>query len=398
MLIEVILSLLAGVLAGTITGLLPGIHINLVGTFLVVLSTSLLSSISPLFLVVFITSMAITHTFLDFIPSIFLGCPDDDTGLAVLPGHELLKQGRGYEAVYLTALGGLAAIFLVLLIAFPAIFLVPKIYNSILRFIPYLLIGISLFMLLSEKKKFSAFLVFFLSGILGLIVLNINLKEPLLPLLSGLFGSSSLLLSIKQKTKIPAQEANISEKPKLLRPLSGSFIASFICGFLPGLGSGEAAVIGSQISKAERKNFLVLLGATNTLVMGLAFIAFYTIGKTRTGVLVSIQQIIGNLTARQFILVLAIILLAGIISFFLTLQLAKFFSNKIEKINYSTLSILTLIFVTVIVTAFSGFLGLLVFIISTLTGIYCISLNVRRTTMMSCLLLPTIWIYLGKIV
>ena len=33
-------------------------------------------------------------TFIDFIPSIFLGCPDTDTELSILPGHELLKKGE----------------------------------------------------------------------------------------------------------------------------------------------------------------------------------------------------------------------------------------------------------------------------------------------------------------
>ena len=93
--IQIILALFSGILFGTITGLTPGIHVNLVGAFLVTLSATILSSVNSLSLVVFIVAMAITHTFLDFIPSIFLGCPDTDTELSVLPGHELLKKGQG---------------------------------------------------------------------------------------------------------------------------------------------------------------------------------------------------------------------------------------------------------------------------------------------------------------
>ncbi|MCH7770430.1 MAG: tripartite tricarboxylate transporter permease [Bacteroidetes bacterium] len=97
MLIEILLALIVGILTGTTTGLIPGIHINLIGVFIVSLSASLFLSINPIYLAVFIVSMAITHTFVDFIPSIFLGCPDTDTELSVLPGHELLKKGQGYE-------------------------------------------------------------------------------------------------------------------------------------------------------------------------------------------------------------------------------------------------------------------------------------------------------------
>src|SRR3989344_8921947 len=117
MLIQLIIFLFLGIIAGTITGLFPGIHINLVGAALVSLSLTTLSSINSIFLIVFIVAMAITHTFLDFVPSVFLGAPDNE--LSILPGHELLKKGHGYQAVMLTAYGGLAAIFILIIISFP---------------------------------------------------------------------------------------------------------------------------------------------------------------------------------------------------------------------------------------------------------------------------------------
>ncbi len=91
---------------------------------------------------------------------------------------------------------------------------------------------------------------------------------------------------------------------------------------------------------------------------------------------------------------MAVILISGILSFFLTLKLAKFFSTKIGNMNYALLSELTLIILIIIVFLVSGFLGVLVLAASTATGIYCISLGVRRTNMMGCLLLPVIILYL----
>ncbi len=394
MLIEIILFLLLGVLAGTFTGLAPGIHINIIGTILVSLSASLFSWINPIYLAVFIASMAIAHTFLDFIPSIFLGCPDEDTTLSILPGHELLKEGRGYEAVMLTNYGSLAAIFILLLMSYPSILFIPKIYNLIFDFIPYILIAVSFFMILSEREKSAAFFVFILSGILGFIVLNLrDLNQPLLPLLTGLFGASSLLISIKTKSKIPKQRITKPEI-KFLKPLAGSLISSLICGFLPGLGSGQAATLGSMVSKEDKKGFLVLLGATNTLVMGFSFIALYAISRTRTGSAAAIQDLLGVLSWRILVLILITVLISGIISFFVTKSLTKFFSSRIEKINYAKLSVGTLIFVSIMVLLVSNILGFFVFLISALTGIYCLSNNVKRTNMMACLLVPTIIIYL----
>ena len=394
MLIEIILFLLLGIFAGTLSGLAPGIHINLIGAILVSLSSSVFAFVNPIYFAVFIVSMAIAHTFLDFIPSIFLGCPDTDTVLTILPGHELLKNGRGYEAIMMTNYGSFAAIFILIVISIPSVFLVPKIYNSISSIIPWILISVFLITIFYEKEKISAFAVFAISGILGLIILNIgNLNQPLLPLLSGLFGASSLIMSIKTKVKIPKQEIT-KPKVKFFKPLVGSLFASYICSFLPGLGSGQASAIGSIFSKKDRGSFLVLLGATNTLVMGLSFVALYAIQKTRTGAAASLQGIMGNLSFNILILILAVVLISGIISFFLTEKFARFFADKIGKINYAKFSFGTLIFLSIIVLAVSGIMGFFVFIISTLAGIYCISFSVRRTNMMGCLLLPTILIYL----
>ena len=394
MLIEILLFLVLGILIGTFTGLIPGIHTNLIGVFLISLSTTIFFSINPIYFVVFIVAMALTHTFVDFIPSIFLGCPDTDTELSILPGHELLKNGQGYEAVALTAYGSLAAIFVLILISFPAIFLISKTYNFISSILPYLLITSSIILISLEKKKFTALFVFLITGFLGWSVLNMEiLSEPLLPLLTGLFGSSMLLISINSKTKIPEQKI-IKIKPKLFKPLLGALIASPLCSFLPGLGSGQAAILGNTISKTDRKGFLILVGATNTLVMGFSFVALYVISKTRTGAAVAIQKILGSFSQEVLILILIISFITGIIAFFLTLNLTKLFANYINKINYTILSSSTLIFLTIIIFLISSWIGLIVFLVSTLTGIYCISLGAKRTNMMGCLLIPTIIFYL----
>ena len=399
MLAEILIFLLLGLMAGTVTGLIPGIHINLVGVSIIALSASLLSSINPVYLVVFIASMAITHTFVDFIPSIFLGCPDTDTELSVLPGHELLKKGRGYEAVLLATYGGLAAIFILILIAFPFKIIIGQFYNFLtLKYVmPIILSIVAVTLIFLEKRKISAFFAFSLAGILGLSVLNLDIKEPFLPLLTGLFGASMLLISIKTKTKIPKQKIEkIHEDIK--KPLAGAFLGSVIASpllsLLPGLGSGQAAIIGNIISRTDRRGFLVLLGATNTLVMGFSFVAFYLVSRTRTGAAVAISEIIGNFSWQILVLILSVIVVTGIISFFLTEFIARFLSQKINQINYTKLSILTLAMLGLLVLFVSGFFGVVVLIVSALTGIYCISLGVRRTQMMGCLLLPTIIFYL----
>ena len=345
--------------------------------------------------------MSVTHTFIDFIPSIYLGAPQDGTELSVLPGHELLKKGEGHEAVLITLLGSLIAIFLVILLSPLLIFSIPRLNLLIKPVIPFLLMIISIFLIMNEEtnKKISAFVVFVLAGILGLIALNLELKEPLLPLLTGLFGASSLIISIKQKTQIPEQKISSLKKIEITRKdlLAPGIFATFfssILGFLPALGSGQIAVISSTIKKINNRQFLFSLGLINPFMMILGFLTVYTISKGRTGSAVFIQEILGVISINQIILILIISLISGILAFIIGIKLSKFLAKNIGKINYSKTSIFVLIFLSIIVIIFSGFLGAIIFIISTFTGIYGISLNVRRTNLMGCLLLPTIILYL----
>ena len=110
--IEVCVALLIGICCGTFTGLVPGIHINLVALLALQSSPVLLFYVSPLAIATGIISMGVTHSFLDFIPSVFLGAPDTDTALSVLPGHKLLLEGKAYDAVYLTVIGSLCSLFI----------------------------------------------------------------------------------------------------------------------------------------------------------------------------------------------------------------------------------------------------------------------------------------------
>jgi len=400
MIIYLILALFVGIIAGCITGLIPGIHINLVAILLLGASAFFLNYMSPLVLVVFIASMAITHTFLDYLPSIFLGAPDEDTVLSILPGHEMLIKGRAHEAVILTLYGSIAAIFLTLLLSPAFIFILPHIYSPITNIMPFILILASVFLFYFEKKSRTwAVIIFILAGFLGISAFNLDIKEPLLPLLTGLFGASALITSVIKKQKIPKQKISKFKhikikKKSLAKSLIASLIASPLVSFLPGLGPGQAAVIGSEVTgDLDRKEFLILLGAINTMVAGLAFIALYSISKPRTGAAVAVSKLL-ELTLTHLFIILGAILLSGIAAFFLTIFLAKIFARNISKIKYHKISLALLVFLAIIVFIFGSWLGILVFIISTFLGLTCVLLGIRRIHLMGSLLLPTILFYL----
>ena len=407
MLLELILAIFIGIIIGTITGLTPGIHINLVAVILLSFSAFLLNLTTPIILVIFITSMAITHTFVDYLPSIFLGAPDEDSFLSILPGHQLLLKGHAFEAIVLTLYGGLMALIIILIFTPIFIYMLPIIYPFFQKIMWLVLILISTFLIITEKnKKTHALIIFLLAGFLGIASLNLNIKEPLLPLLTGLFGASNLLISIKQKTKIPEQKIDLLKNIKLSKKsIAKTFLASILSSpftaFLPGLGASQAALIGQQFLDIKNsKEFLFLLGAINTIVMGLSFVTLFSIQKTRTGAAATISRLIPELTINNLYLIILSIIISGLIAFSLTIFLAKFFAKNIHKIEYSKLSKIILIILFIMITIFSDstisgkLLALLVFFISTSLGIFTILSEVKRMHLMGCLLVPTILFYL----
>ncbi|MBS3084183.1 tripartite tricarboxylate transporter permease [Candidatus Pacearchaeota archaeon] len=396
--LDIVIALLTGIAIGTFTGITPGIHINTV-TAILLANIAVFSSISPLALVAFVVALAIAHTILDFIPSILTGATDEESFLSVLPGHEMLKEGKGKEAILMVLIGAVTAIPLILAITPIFIKIVPKIFNGIKTIIPFILIFISLYTITRERKVWTALVVFISTGLLGFATLNLPVKEPLLPLLAGLFGGSGLIIEISQKIKIPKQEKiNIKQinipKKEYLKSMAGSVLSAPLCSFLPAIGSGQAATISSEIIPQSRKGFLMMLGTINIIVMVLSFATLQTIGKTRTGASVAVKQILNTLSTNNLWTIIFIAILTIIIASAVAIALTNLFIKLLEKINYKTISIVMFALLTISVIILSNPLGIVVFITSTAWGIFTILSNVKRINMMGVLLLPTIIIYL----
>lgn len=398
MILEITLALLLGIIAGTFTGLAPGIHINLVSAILLG-SLAYFSSIPLISLAVFIVAMSITHTFIDFIPSIYLGAPDDETFLSILPGHKLLLEGKGHEAFILTLYGSIFAIPIVLIITPIFIFALPFIFTAIKTIIPFILILLSVYIIFREEKVLLGSIIFILAGFLGFFSFNLPIKDPLLPLLSGLFGLSGLLMSIKTKTKLPKQkivslkEVKLPKKEFLKSGLAAAIFAP-LCSFLPGIGSGHAATLGFELTEQTNRSFLFMLGAINTIVMSLSYVTVYAIGKARTGTAAGVQQLLGTLTLSNLAIILLAIVISGIIAFFIGLYLSKNFSKYINKINYKWLTLIVIAIILIINLIFSNWLGLIVLATGTAIGFFTISSSSRRINLMGCLILPSIVYYL----
>ncbi len=172
LLLSVVAFALLGTAAGVATGLLPGLHVNTVAALVLALQASLLAFAASLFswaaptvtdlatmVAALIIGNVIAHTFLDYVPSIFLGAPEAETALSVLPGHRMLLQGRGLAAVRISALGsGAAALLSVLLILPLTLVMGPPInaYEDLRPFLPLLLLLVVAILLVAEPARSAA--------------------------------------------------------------------------------------------------------------------------------------------------------------------------------------------------------------------------------------------------
>lgn len=395
---EILAALLLGILFGIITGLTPGIHVNLISLILISLSSYFLGFTSPLTLGVFIIAMAVTHTFLDSIPSVFLGAPDSDMALGVLPGHKLLLEGKGFEAVKLTVIGSLLCLVLTVIIIPFMIPLVPMIYEFVKPFIGYILIAVVSYIILIEKKiskKLISLFIFLLSGCLGLIVLNWpNLNQPLFPMLTGIFGISTLLISLQQKSKIPKQAVTETikvEKKKTIKAVLAGVFSGSLTAIFPGLGAAQASILGAAlVGSIGAYGFMILIGGINTVNFTFSLVTLYTLSKARNGAVVAILEILKSIDLSTLIIFLCTALITGAIATFLALKISKIFAKFITKVDYNKLCIGIISFIVILVFFFSQFYGLLVLIVSTALGIIAPLFGVKRSHAMGCLMLPVI--------
>ncbi len=394
----ILASALLGIFTGIITGLLPGIHINLISSLALVYLSVILDVVPISVVVIFIIAMSVTHTFIDFIPSIIFGMPNVDTVLSILPGHKLMLEGRGYEAIFLSALGSLSGVFLTLLLLPVFIFKLEIIYLLMKTFIPYLLLLTIIGLLFTEKNMndfFWALIIVFLSGSLGLLILNSSLiNEPLLVLFSGIFGISTILYSLATSCDVfPKQNFDFDFKWdfSFVKVVFLGGIASAVCSVLPGLGNAQAATISSLFFRdITSRFFIILTSVVNTINFTLSLVTFHLISRARNGSIIAISQLTHEISRSQLYTFLAISMLVGLICFFITLFLGKTILKYVSKISLKKINFSIIIFIFCIIFYFSGFLGMLILFLSSSLGFLTLLLKVRRIHLMNVLLIPVI--------
>lgn len=425
-----LLSMFLGFLLGIISGLTPGIHVNNFALLLVGASPVLAGfGLGPFYIAIIILSNSIAHTFFDIIPSVFLGAPESETALAVLPGHRLLLEGKGSEAVRLAALGSAGSIIVSLLLVFPLALFFGYVYGIVDDYIGWILLGIVVVMIATErgemvvgqgslvplKYKAYASVLFLISGFLGVFAfMKEDLMSPLislgetsilLPLLSGLFGASMLVISLFEHSEIPPQVKTRRfdlSRHRILRGIFTGSMAGSLVAWLPGVSSAVATVIArlfvSDFRRGDNepsKEFLVSLNGANTANAVFGLVALFVIERARSGAMVAIQSLGINLDLGALMMFFLAILGVSIISYYMTILIGDLASSSLANINYQRLSSCVLSGLALLIFLFTGWFGLLVFIISIPIGMFASYAKVRKAHAMGVILLPVILFFFG---
>ena len=433
-----------GVILGILTGLVPGLHVNNIALILLAFSSTIIAAFQPLvayglseqFILVLIcgliVAISLTHSFTQNLSSTFVGAPNEDTALSVLPAHTLLLSGEGYKAVALATLGCIGAILVCLGLFVPLRFLLGpplNLYSAVRGIMVWILIAVVILMTLTHKTRITEFglegkasmvagmlfaaFVLFISGLFGLLIFTMQVDSPiglaapvLFPALAGLFGMPTLLSSLITKPAIPEQKIEplilnqIEKKASVVSIMTGS-VAGIFVSLIPGLTTATGTVLAMTVrEKSSTEQTIVTLAAVNTAASFFVIVVLFVLLKARSGVTIAINTLLPAVAWANLVMpstlayLLMFLVLSGCISFFSTMYFAKLFAEKFSRIPYTALVGFTVLFIVVLVVLFTGILGLVVLLAATSIGFLPICWGVRRSQCMGVLLIPIILYFL----
>ena len=392
---------LGGALLGTISGLTPGLHAN---TFALLLAAAAPTIPGPPLLVgAAMLAAGVVHTFLDVVPALALGVPDADMAVMALPGHRLVIEGRGHEALRLSALGSALAVVLAVPMAIPITYTMVWLWPTLAANMALVLCGVVTIMLLTERSwrsRIGGLLAFTVSALLGLATLDLSPAAPLggdvlAPLFAGLFGAP-ILLDAMNGAGVPRQTGSriaIPRRPVVVAAAAGAF-AGAIVGYLPGVSSAIAAVIALLVlpGKSGDRGFVVATSGVNTANTVFALFALIALGTPRTGVLVALERASVPLDLPVLLCSVAI---AAAIGFVLVPVVGDRYLRVIGRVDYGKLCIVVLGSLIVLAYLLSGTIGVGIFLVSTAVGFIPIRLGANRVHLMGVLIGPIVlWYYL----
>jgi len=373
---------LSGFIAG-LAGLVAFVHTNFI---LQIAAYALPEGFSK---PVFASALSFSKLVFELIPSIFFAVPATSMGIALLPSQKLILEGKGILALK-TALGAFfqSGVYCVILVM-PVIVLLPVANQAIAPVSGFALMALVSLAVFAKQRPIESAFAFGLSGALGIALFSNAIREPLFPLLSGLLGVPALLFALDEG-QVPRQEEE-EAKPTINKLVFAGTVAGAFSSLLPAMT--PAFLIALIFLFFESESPTAVLQASSATLLSKTFfdfVAFYAIGKTRSGAVAFSGQ------ELAFLPQLAAALAAGLAALFLAIALMlllyrRFAAMKVFANKHAKLALL--VFFAIASIAANGPIGLLVLGASASVGIAIALLGVNKSMTMGALLLPSIAYY-----
>jgi putative membrane protein len=382
-----------GVALGALSGLVPGLHAN---NFALLLAAAVPAIPGPpRFVGAAMLAAGVVHTFLDVVPALALGVPDAAMAATALPGHRLVIQGRGREALRLSALGSALAVVFAVPLAWPITAAMERAYPAVEPHLPVVLAGVALALVVGEsdrRARIGAALSVGASGLLGLATLDLgtgglSAGGTLAPLFAGLFGAPVLIEALGGEGVPPQADAAVTVGRRalagtaLLGTLSGAVV-----GYVSGVSSGVAAT-GALAAMPGRgpRAYVIVTSGVNTANTIFALFALVALGDAHTGVLVALD---GAGVPLNLPLLLAGCALAAVAGFLLVLAAGDRYLAAAGRIDQTYISVGVLGLLCVLIGALSGAVGVGILAVSAAVGLVPARFGARRVSLMGVLLVP----------
>jgi putative membrane protein len=412
-----------GALVSALISWLPALHVyNVLGLMMMALYAlpGHGAAVPSELILPFMIGLVVGWAMLNTVPSVLLGAPDEGAIFTVLPGQKYLMLGRGHEGVMMTGIGALAGtVFLVLVMGPLAPKLLPIIRGVMKPHMHWVLWVIIVFILMSEWPKggtlgpegwhrfldawrglAAGLLTFFLSGLLGFILLNRPPVDPdvafqnILPAFVGLFAVPWCILNIMSAVNPPPQKmatslavnGDVILRGTIAGGLGGGFAASF-----PVITAGIGGLLaGHATAQRDERVFIISQGVSKQVYYVGAFMLFFVPGlhAARGGGAMMLRTFHTAGSYYEYFMALASIAIAGAVAFLMLGPMTKLVIKFIEKFNYRSASWLALLICLAMVVGITGWTGLAVMLVATGIGLLPVLFGSRRLNCLGILLLP----------
>ena len=404
---------LLGACIGTFSGLVPGIHVNTLAAIMLAgypLLTDALSSfipeeLLPVCIASCIMSASIVHSFVDYVPSVFIGAPDPDDVISALPGHRLLLEGRGMAAIRSAAIGSCVGACASVIIAIPfQLILLTGLSDYLDSITAVVLIAVILMMILSEREPAGMFwgaLLILISGMLGMVCMDLDIpcggilpgSTLMFPMLTGLFGMPAMLQSLRNP--VIAEQKDKERYP--VGPLPGikGVLTGILTGWFPGITSTTGAILSNSITPERRpEGFISMTASIGTAAAIVMLVTMSITGKGRSGTMMIIGDILGDSVIGPLNTAFLLLLLTASFSAFLgyhsTIVCGRIMSKIINRIDTLVLNRICIAAVIALVAVMTGPWGLAVLFASSMLGFLPVKTGISRVYLTGCLLIPAL--------